>query len=211
MKTFVILISGRGSNMQAILDATLPGRCAAVISNRPQAAGLAWAAARGVATIVVDHRQFSDRADFDAALAAEIDKHAPDLVILAGFMRVLGDDFVRRFEGRMINVHPSLLPAFPGLSTHAAVLAAGVKIHGATVHFVTPSLDAGPIVIQAALPVLADDTPEALAARVLAQEHVIYVTAVRWFLEGRLTLVDGRVQVAGVRASAAVLLSPSIG
>jgi phosphoribosylglycinamide formyltransferase-1 len=211
MKTFVILISGRGSNMQAVLDAALPGRCAAVISNRPQAAGLAWAAARGVATVVVDHRRFPDRADFDAALAAEIDKHAPDLVILAGFMRVLGDDFVRRFAGRLLNVHPSLLPAFPGLHTHAAVLAAGVKIHGATVHFVTPCLDAGPIVIQAAVPVLADDSAEVLAARVLAQEHVIYVSAVRWFLEGRLTLVDGRVRVAGESAAAAVLLSPGLG
>jgi phosphoribosylglycinamide formyltransferase-1 len=211
MKTFVILISGRGSNMESIIDAQLPGRCAAVISNRPDASGLAWAAARGVATAVVDHKAHPSRDSFDAALAAEIDRHAPDLVVLAGFMRVLGDDFVRRYEGRLINIHPSLLPAFPGLRTHAAALAAGVKLHGATVHFVTPSLDSGPIVIQVAVPVLAADTEESLATRVLAQEHVIYPNALRWFLEGRLRLADGCVRLDGESATAGALIAPRAG
>lgn len=208
MKTFVILISGRGSNMHSILEADLPGRCAAVISNRPEAAGLAWAAAHGVATAVVDHKAYPDRERFDAALAAEIDRHAPDLVVLAGFMRVLGDAFVRRYQGRLLNIHPSLLPAFPGLRTHAAALAAGVRVHGATVHFVTPSLDAGPIVIQAAVPVLAGDSEDALAARVLAQEHVIYPQAVRWFLEGRLQIADGRVRVVDEPDAVGALIVP---
>jgi len=211
MKTFVILISGRGSNMQSILDAQLPGRCAAVISNRPDATGLAWAAARGVATAVVDHKAYPDRQQFDAALAAEIDRHVPDLVVLAGFMRVLGDAFVRRYEGRLINIQPSLLPAFPGLRTHAAALAAGVKLHGATVHFVTASLDSGPIVVQAAVPVLAGDSEEMLAARVLAQEHVIYPEAVRWFLEGWLRFADGRVRLDRESAAAGWLIAPRAG
>jgi phosphoribosylglycinamide formyltransferase-1 len=209
MKTFVILISGRGSNMQSILEARLPGRCAAVISNRPDAAGLALAASHGVPTAVVDHKAYASRDAFDAALAAEIDRHGPDLVVLAGFMRVLGDDFVRRYSGRMLNIHPSLLPAFPGLCTHASALAAGVKVHGATVHFVTPSLDAGPIVIQAAVPVPAGDTEEALAARVLAQEHVIYPLAIRWFLEGRLRVADGRVSLSGEPDAVGALVVPS--
>ena len=196
-KTYVILISGRGSNMQSLIDAQLPGSCAAVISNRPDAAGLAWAAARGVPTIAVDHKAFPDRAAFDTALAAEIERHAPDLVLLAGFMRVLGEDFVRRFDGRLLNIHPSLLPAYPGLHTHRSALAAGVKIHGCTVHFVTPSLDCGPIVVQAAVPVLPGDSEVALAARVLAQEHIVYAQAARWFLEGRLTIENGRVLLAG--------------
>lgn len=195
MMRYVILISGRGSNMEALLAADLPGRCAAVISNRPEASGLAYAAAHGVATAVVDHRDYPDRAAFDAALAAEIDRHDPALVVLAGFMRVLGDDFVRRYQGRMVNIHPSLLPAFPGLKTHEAALAAGVRLHGATVHFVTPTLDCGPIVAQVAVPVLLDDTPATLAARVLEQEHILYPRAVSWFLEGRLHLVDGRVHL----------------
>jgi phosphoribosylglycinamide formyltransferase-1 len=145
----------------------------------------------------------------DAALAAEIDRHAPDLVVLAGFMRVLGDGFVRRYEGRMLNIHPSLLPSFPGLKTHEAALATGVRLHGATVHFVTPSLDCGPIVIQAAVPVLAGDTADALAARVLAQEHVIYPRAVRWFLEGRLHLENGRVRLDGEAVAGAALIAPA--
>jgi phosphoribosylglycinamide formyltransferase 1 len=211
MKSFVIIISGRGSNMQSILDAQLPGRCAAVISNRPDAVGLEWAAARGVSTVVVDHKAHPSRESFDAALADEIDRHAPDLIVLAGFLRVLGDAFVRRYEGRLINIHPSLLPAFPGLRTHAAALALGVKLHGATVHFVTPSLDSGPIVIQAAVPVLADDTEESLSARVLVQEHVIYPEAVRWFLEGRLRLADGRVRLVDESEAAGALIAPRVG
>jgi phosphoribosylglycinamide formyltransferase 1 len=209
MKTYVILISGRGTNMEAILSADLPGRCAAVISNRPDAAGLAFAAGRGVATVVVDHKAHADRAAFDAALAAAIDRLAPDLVVLAGFMRVLGDDFVRRYEGRLLNIHPSLLPLFPGLRTHAAALAAGVRLHGATVHFVTPSLDCGPIVIQAAVPVLAADTADTLAARVLAQEHMIYPQAVRWFLDGRLRLENDRVRLKGECDATGVLIAPT--
>jgi phosphoribosylglycinamide formyltransferase-1 len=197
MKNYVILISGRGSNMQALIDAKLPGRCVGVISNRPDAAGLAWAAERGVPTAVVDHKTYPDRAAFDAALAAEIERRCADGVLLAGFMRVLGEAFVRRFEGRLINIHPSLLPSFPGLHTHAAALKTGVKVHGCTVHFVTPALDCGPIIVQAAVPVLPDDTEDALAARVLTQEHVVYPQAARWFLEDRLTLIDGRVRLAG--------------
>lgn len=208
MKRYVILISGRGSNMQSLLAADLPGRCAAVISNRPDAAGLAWAADRGVATAVVDHKGYPGRAEFDAALAQEIDRHEPDLVVLAGFMRVLGEAFVRRYQGRLLNIHPSLLPAFPGLHTHAAALAAGVRLHGATVHFVTPALDAGPIVIQAAVPVLAGDDEQSLAARVLAQEHVIYPQAVRWFLEGRISIEAGCVRLAGERTAAGMLIAP---
>ncbi len=208
MKRYVILISGRGSNMEAILTADMPGHCAAVISNRPDATGLTFAARLGVTTAVVDHKAFAERAEFDAALTREIDRHDPDLVVLAGFMRVLGEPFVRRYQGRMLNIHPSLLPAFPGLHTHAAALTMGVKLHGATVHFVTPSLDAGPIVIQAAVPVRADDTEAELAARVLAQEHLIYPRAVRWFLEGRLRLADGRVQLAGESAPAGALIAP---
>ena len=208
MKRYVILISGRGSNMDAILAAQVPGQCAAVISNRPEAAGLAFAAERGVATAVVDHKAYADRDAFDAALAREIDRHSPDLVVLAGFMRVLGEPFVRGYEGRLLNIHPSLLPAFPGLHTHAAALSMGVKLHGATVHFVTPSLDAGPIVIQAAVPVLTDDTEARLAARVLAQEHLIYPRAVRWFLEGRLRLMDGRVRLAGESVPAGAFIAP---
>jgi phosphoribosylglycinamide formyltransferase-1 len=208
MKRYVILISGRGSNMDAILAAQVPGECAAVISNRPEAAGLAFAAEHGVATAVVDHKAYADRGAFDVALAREIDRHSPDLVVLAGFMRVLGEPFVRGYEGRLLNIHPSLLPAFPGLRTHAAALSMGVKLHGATVHFVTPSLDAGPIVIQAAVPVLADDTEARLAARVLAQEHMIYPRAVRWFLEGRLRLIDGRVRLAGESVPAGAFIAP---
>ncbi|MFA6313604.1 MAG: phosphoribosylglycinamide formyltransferase [Sterolibacterium sp.] len=211
MKSIVILISGRGSNMQALLDAGLPECRLAVISNRPEAAGLAYARERGVATAVVDHRDFAARADFDAALAEAIETHRPDLLVLAGFMRVLGDAFVHRFAGRMINIHPSLLPAFPGLRTHAQALAAGVRVHGCTVHFVTPSLDSGPIVIQAAVAVHAADTAETLAVRVLAQEHVIYPRALRWFLEGRLRLdADGRVRIDGERPSDAFLVAPLV-
>ncbi|MBI3523491.1 MAG: phosphoribosylglycinamide formyltransferase [Betaproteobacteria bacterium] len=209
MKSIVILISGRGSNLRALLDAGPPEFSCAVISNRPDAEGLAYARERNVATAVVDHCDYSSRTDFDAALAEAIDRYQPDLVVLAGFMRILGDAFVRRYQGRLLNIHPSLLPAFPGLRTHAQALAAGVKIHGCTVHFVTPALDCGPIVIQAAVPVLGDDTAEILAARVLEQEHRIYPQALRWFLAGRLTLTaDGRVLLDGETPSDASLVAP---
>ena len=211
MKRYVILISGRGSNMESLLDAGLPGNCAAVISNRPDAAGLAGAAARGVITAALDHRGFASREEFDAALAAEIERHAPDLVLLAGFMRILGDAFVRRFEGRMLNIHPSLLPAFPGVRTHAQALAAGVRLHGCSVHFVTPALDGGPIVAQAAVPVQVEDDEASLARRVLAEEHLLYPRVARWFLEGRLQLVDGRARLAGEVSVAGALHAPRVG
>ena len=191
----MVLISGRGSNLRALLDAGLP--VSAVISNRAEAEGLALAAARGVATRVVEHRGHATREAFDAALALEIDRFAPRLVALAGFMRILTPGFVARFHARLLNIHPSLLPAFPGLDTHRRALAAGVKVHGCTVHFVTAELDHGPIVVQAAVPVLADDDAARLAARVLEQEHVVYPRAVRWFLDGRLQLGDGVVHVKG--------------
>ena len=196
-KTLVILISGRGSNMEALLDAKLPARVAAVISNNPGAKGLATAQRRGVATAVVDHRAYPDRPAFDAALAAEIDRHRPDLVALAGFMRVLTEPFIERYRGRLINIHPSLLPAFPGLDTHRRALAAGASVHGCTVHFVTPVVDGGPIIIQASVPVQPGDTEEQLAARVLAEEHRIYPAAVRGFLEGRIALGPDGAVIAG--------------
>lgn len=194
----VILISGRGSNMQAILEAGIP--VAAVISNRADAAGLAIAAQGGVATAVVDHHRYASREAFDAALAAEIERHAPRLVALAGFMRILTPGFVARFEGRIMNIHPSLLPQFPGLDTHARALAAGAKRHGCTVHFVTAELDHGPIVAQASVPVLPGDTKETLAARVLEQEHLLYPRAIRWFLDGDLVIEGGKVRVKGNHA-----------
>jgi len=198
-KTLVILISGRGSNMEALLAAQLPARVAAVISNNPQARGLGIARDRGIAVAVMDHRAFADRAAFDAALAAEIDRHHPDLVVLAGFTRILTPSFIKRYQGRIMNIHPSLLPAFPGLHTHRRALAAGVRTHGCTVHFVTPDLDSGPVIVQAAVPVQSGDTEEQLAARVLAQEHRIYPQAIRWFCEGRLKLDrNGAVTVDGV-------------
>jgi len=181
--------------MQALIEAGIP--VSAVISNRPEAAGLGIAAARGIATAVVDHRRHASRDAFDAALAAEIERHRPRLVALAGFMRVLTPAFVGRYAGRLLNIHPSLLPAFPGLHTHQRALEAGVKVHGCTVHFVTADLDHGPIVAQAAVAVRAGDDAAALAARVLEQEHVIYPRAVRWFLDGRLDLAGGAVRVRG--------------
>jgi len=201
----VVLLSGRGSNFQAMIEAQLPIDIAAVISNRPQAAGLAYARSRGIHTVALDHTQYPDRAAFDALLADEIERHRPDLVVLAGYMRILSPAFIARFEGRLLNIHPSLLPMFPGLKTHERALAEGVKIHGCTVHFVTANLDHGPIVIQAAVPVRADDTPDTLAARVLAQEHRIYPQAIRWFAEGRLIKVHGRVNLKDDLASQSVL------
>lgn len=209
MKSIVILISGRGSNMQAIIDARLPLNIAAVISNRPAAAGLAIAREHGMATVVVDHKGHASRESFDQALAEAIDRRSPDLVVLAGFMRILTDGFVNRYAGRMLNIHPSLLPAFPGLNTHRRALESGVKVHGCTVHFVTPTLDHGPIIAQAAVPVLPQDDEAALAARVLAQEHIIYPRAVRWFVEDRLRIDNGRVSLAGER-EAQFVLAPSV-
>jgi phosphoribosylglycinamide formyltransferase-1 len=211
MKKLVILISGRGSNMLALLDANLPCKVTAVISDRPAAAGLEHAERSGVAALAVDYRQFPIRSGFDAALMTQIDRHEPDLVVLAGFMRVLGDAFVQHYQGRLLNIHPSLLPSFPGLHTHRQALLAGVRIHGCTVHFVTPALDSGPIVIQAAVPVRDGDTEDTLAARVLAQEHRIYPQAVRWFLEDKLKLGgDGRVRVDNVANQDATLIVPCL-
>ena len=201
----VVLLSGRGSNFQAIVAARLPIEIVAVISNRPQAAGLAWARDNQLRTIVLDHTAFPTREAFDHVLAEEIESHRPDLVVLAGYMRILSAAFIARFEGRLLNVHPSLLPAFPGLRTHERALDEGVKIHGCTVHFVTTQLDHGPIVVQAAVPVHPDDTPATLATRVLAQEHRIYPQAIRWFAEGRLVIKDGRVNLADDSESQSVL------
>ncbi len=196
--------------MQAIVDAQISGcTIAAVISNRPDAGGLAFAAAHGIPTRVLDHKRFDSREAFDGALAAEIDGFRPDLVVLAGFMRVLTPGFVRHFEGRLLNIHPSLLPSFPGLHTHRRALEAGVRIHGATVHFVTADLDCGPIVAQAAVPVQHGDDEDALAARVLEQEHVIYPQAVKWFVEERLLLRDGRVWIDRARAGEGALCVPA--
>jgi phosphoribosylglycinamide formyltransferase-1 len=191
----VVLISGRGSNLEAILTAGVP--VAAVISNEPGAGGLQFAERRGIPARVVSHRDHATRDAFDAALAAEIDRFAPKLIVMAGFMRIVTPGFVARYSGRLMNIHPSLLPAFPGLETHARALSAGVKVHGCTVHFVTAELDHGPIILQAAVPVVPGDTPETLAARVLAEEHQVYPRAIRWFLEGRLVSENGVVRVKG--------------
>jgi phosphoribosylglycinamide formyltransferase-1 len=204
MKSVVILISGRGSNMEAIAGAGLPAKVAAVISNRADAAGLKFAAQSGIAAQVVDEREFSSRGAFDAALEAAIERYSPDLLALAGFMRVLGGDFVRHYSGRMVNIHPSLLPAFPGLHTHRRALQEGVKLHGCTVHFVTPQVDHGPIIVQAAVPVRAGDTEATLAARVLRQEHRVYPLAIRWFVEGRLAVENGIVRINASDAVQAV-------
>ncbi len=173
-----------------------PARIAAVISNKADAGGLAFAREHGIATAVVANKDFASRAEFDAALQQEIDKHAPDLVVLAGFMRILTPAFVAHYEGRMLNIHPSLLPLFPGLHTHQQALAAGERVHGATVHFVTAELDHGPVVAQAQVEVLAGDTEDTLAARVLVQEHQLYPRAIRLFIEDRLSIADGLVSTA---------------
>ena len=196
------------SILDAIAAGELPANVAAVIANCPEAAGLETARARGIPVRLVDHRHYADRAAFDAALAETIDAFAPDLVVLAGFMRILTSDFVQRYRGRMLNIHPSLLPLFTGLHTHRRALEAGVRVHGCTVHFVTPELDHGPIVIQAAVPVLDGDDESALASRVLAQEHVIYPLAIRWFVEGRLHLLDGKAKLDLPQDERAALISP---
>ena len=212
MKNIVILISGRGSNMEALIAArdagNLPVNIVAVISNRPDAAGLETAARAGIVGHYIDHKAFAGRKAFDAALAECIDGFAPDLVVLAGFMRILSEGFVRHYEGRLMNIHPSLLPSFPGLHTHQRALDEGVRIHGCTVHFVTPTLDHGPVIIQAAVPVLDNDDEASLAIRVLRQEHQVYPQAVRWFAEGKLTLDNGRVRLAADLVSDTAFISP---
>ena len=211
MKKIVILISGRGSNMQALLEAKLPCRIAAVISNRADAEGLGIAKAQGIPTAVVEHRDYADRKSFDAALAKKIDTFHPDVVLLAGFMRILTAGFVTHYQGRLLNIHPSLLPAYSGTNTHARALHDGVKIHGCTVHFVTPDLDHGPIIIQAAVPVLRDDTVQTLAARVLHEEHRIYSQAVRWLCQDQIELgAQGQVIFRYRKQSGFTLVSPGL-
>ena len=215
MKRIVCLISGRGSNLEAILRTAeaerwateVPARVVAVISNRQDAAGLAVAAAHGVPATVIDHRRFASREEFDAALAEAIEAHSPDVVVLAGFMRVLSSGFVARFAGRLVNIHPSLLPAFPGLATHRQALAAGVRLHGATVHFVSSEVDGGAIIAQAAVPVRPGDTEEELAARVLQREHVLLPRCVRWLAEGKVALREGRAVSRDLPAEALALLA----
>jgi phosphoribosylglycinamide formyltransferase-1 len=196
----VVLISGSGSNLQAIIDATqagLPVEIRAVISNRADAYGLERARRAGIPTQVLSHKDYADRDSYDTALAALIDGYQAELVVLAGFMRILSNGFVRRYEGRLLNIHPSLLPRHRGLDTHARALAAGDDEHGATVHFVSAELDAGAVVIQARVPVQTGDSPESLAARVLCEEHRIYPEAIRWFATGRLKLEHGRAMLDG--------------
>lgn len=211
MKNIVILISGRGSNMQALLEAQLPCRIAAVISNRADAEGLEIARAHGIATAVAPHRDYADRDSFDAALAQIIDTFQPDFVALAGFMRILTAGFVTRYRGKLINIHPSLLPAYGGLNTHARALHDGVKIHGCTVHFVTADLDHGPIIIQAAVPVMCHDTEHTLAERVLHEEHRIYPQALCWLCSGQIELGDdGHVRVLHRKQTGFALISPGL-
>ncbi len=208
-KSAVLLISGRGSNMRALVEARTGVEMRAVISNRPDAKGLEWATHQGLAAEIVDHAGFASREAFDAALARAIDAYGPDLVLLAGFMRILTEGFIARYDRRLVNIHPSLLPAFPGLHTHRRALEAGVKVHGATVHLVTSALDSGPIIAQGVVPVLAGDTEESLAARVLEVEHRIYPQAVRWLAEGRIEFVAaGVVQVRGAGVSIDTMVSP---
>jgi phosphoribosylglycinamide formyltransferase-1 len=211
VKNVVILISGHGSNMQALLEANLPCRIAAVISNRADAQGLEIARTHGIETEVLSHKDYADRAAFDTALAGIIDRYTPDLIVLAGFMRILTAGFVERYKGKLINIHPSLLPAYPGIGTHERALQDGVKIHGCTVHFVTPDLDHGPIIIQAAVPVQSDDTPQSLAARVLNEEHRIYPQAVRWVCSNQVWLNEtGRVACDLPQQPGAALISPGL-
>ncbi|MDO9053500.1 MAG: phosphoribosylglycinamide formyltransferase [Gallionella sp.] len=211
MKNIVILISGRGSNMQALLTANANYRIAAVISNRADAGGLAFAQAHGIPTAVVAHREHPDRGSFDTALAQVVDSFQPDFVILAGFMRILTSHFVMHYQGRLINIHPSLLPSYTGLHTHARALQDGVKIHGCTVHFVTTDLDHGPIIIQAAIPVLADDTEHTLSARVLHEEHLVFPQAVRWLCAGQIELSeDGKVINRSRNQAGLALISPAL-
>ncbi len=211
MKKIVILISGRGSNMQALLEAKLPCQIVAVISNRADAPGLEIAQAHGIATAVVPHKDYADRAAFDAALAQTIDAHQADFVVLAGFMRILTPPFVDHYAGRLINIHPSLLPAYTGINTHERILQDGVKIHGCTVHFVTSELDGGPIIIQAAVSVLYNDTVKTLSARVLHEEHRIYQQALRWLCQNQVWLdKDGNVASNRLEQPSTALISPAL-
>jgi phosphoribosylglycinamide formyltransferase-1 len=211
-KRLALLISGRGSNMAAILEAAgvdYPAEPVLVLSNRADAAGLEVAAARGVPTAVVESRAFKgDRTGFEAAMEAELARHGVEIIALAGFMRVLTPGFVRRWEGRLINIHPSLLPAFPGLDTHARALAAGVRLHGCTVHLVTAGVDEGPILAQAAVPVLPDDTEASLAARVLAEEHRLYPAALSWLAAGQVRVEAGRAIISRAESARDSLLNP---
>lgn len=197
----VVLVSGRGSNLQAIIDAVRDGRLPAdihaVISSEPGTPATARARTAGIPVHIVNHRDFPAREKFDRALMERIDSYRPRLVVLAGFMRILGKEFIDHYSGRLINIHPSLLPAFPGLNTHTRALQDGALTHGASVHFVTHEVDGGPIIIQVAVPVLSDDTPDALAERVLTEEHRIYPLAIRWFLDGRLSVEGQRVMLDG--------------
>jgi phosphoribosylglycinamide formyltransferase-1 len=211
IKSIVILISGHGSNMHALLEANLPCRVAAVISNRADAPGLEIAKQHGITHRVVAHRNHPDRESFDSELAICIDRYQPDLIVLAGFMRILTPQFVARYQNKLINIHPSLLPAYSGLNTHARALQDGVKIHGCTVHFVTSDVDHGPIIIQAAVPVLMDDTPATLAARVLLQEHRIFPQAIRWFCNEDISLsADGKVRMKRPEQLGCTLISPEM-
>jgi phosphoribosylglycinamide formyltransferase-1 len=213
LKRLAILISGRGSNMAALIEAARAGEIdagiAIVISNRPEAAGLKIAAAAGIGTAVVDHRSFADRGEFERSLIIAIDGTAPDLIVLAGFMRILSPAFVARYAERLLNIHPSLLPAYPGVDTHRRALADGVRIHGCTVHFVTADVDCGPIVAQGAVAVAGGDDEATLAARVLAVEHRLLVRAVGLFCADRLSIAGARVRIRGETAEPAVLESPS--
>ena len=208
MKSAVILISGRGSNFRSILEADLDLEIRCVISNRPDAQGIEIAKTRNIKYRIIDHKLYPSRELFDAALAKTIDQFTPDYVILAGFLRIFTSSFVLHYNQRMINIHPSLLPAFTGLNTHARALAAGVKVHGCTVHFVTPDLDVGPIIIQAAVPVFPDDTEETLAQRVLHEEHKIYPKAISWLINDKIVMQGERVLIKDTLPNAKNLISP---
>lgn len=211
----VVLISGRGSNLSAILKATqsagYPAEVVGVVSNKPEAPGLQLARDADISVSVLPNADYADRASYDQALQAAVDAYDPDLVILAGFMRILTPEFVAHYTGRMINIHPSLLPAFTGLHTHQRALDAGVRVHGCTVHFVTAELDHGPMIAQAAVPVLESDDARTLGARVLSVEHQLYPMAVRWFAEGRLTVVGQRVLLLHEEVTSNALIVPSLG
>lgn len=205
-----VLFSGRGTNLQAILDACkdtdFPAEIALALSNRPDAAGLQRAEAEGIPTDVIDHKYFADRPSFERAMNARLDAAGVQLICLAGFMRLLTPTFVNHWDGRAINIHPSLLPAFPGLDTHARAIDAGARFAGCTVHFLSAEMDAGPIIAQAAMPIHADDTPDSLAARVLEAEHEIYRRAIRWIADGRVSIEDGRVMIDNVGPDASFYL-----